>query len=209
MGNPSSHRIVRLIDARDPDRRLVQADIYREYPSAELEEIESRWAEIRDRVAAQGRATGLASVEHSHWDWRNKIQSVKAGRHMLVAVEYEGEVQGIMAVLQSPQHSRLSGEPLVYVDYLESAPWNLRLPTVAPRFMGIGTVLVAEAVHLSLDSGFEGRVGLHSLPQAEAFYKSRCQMTELGQDGQYFDLTYFEFTGQQAIEWLTAIGDSQ
>ena len=68
--------------------------------------------------------------------------------------------------------------------------------------MGVGTVLVAEAVHLSLDTGLEGRIGLHSLPQAEAFYRSRCRMTELGQDIEYFDLTYFEFAGQQAIEWL-------
>ena len=178
-------------------------------PSAALEDIESQWAQARDQAAAQGLATGSATLEHSHWDWRNKIHSVEAGRHILVAVECQGEAQGIMAVLQPPQRSRLSGEPLVYVDYLESAPWNLKLPAVPARFVGIGTILVAEAVHISLDAGFEGRVGLHSLPQAEAFYKSRCRMTELGQDRQYFDLTYFEFTSQQAIEWLVAIGDSQ
>ena len=128
---------------------------------------------------------------------------------MLVAVEFLGEVQGIMAVLQAPQRSRLSGQPLIYVDYLESAPWNLRILSAPPRFMGIGTVLVAEAVHLSIDTGFEGRIGLHSLPQAEVFYRSRCQMTELGQDVQHFDLTYFEFTSQQAIAWLAVVGDSQ
>lgn len=208
MGIISSHRSVRLIDARDPDRSFVQADIYRGYPSAELEEIESRWASARDQVAVEGLATGLTSVEHSHWDWRNKVHSVEAGVHMLVALEYQGDAQGIMAVLQTPHRSRLTGEPLLYVDYLESAPWNLRLPSVQPRFMGVGTVLIAEAVRLSLDSHLEGRIGLHSLPQAEPFYKSRCRMTELGQDPGYFDLTYFEFTSRQAMDWLTAIGDA-
>lgn len=119
MGSPSSRRIVRLIDARDSDRRLVEADVYRDYPSAMLEDIESRWAQARDQVAAQGIATGSATpatLKHSHWDWRNKFHSVEAGRHMLVAVECQGEAQGIMAVLRPPQRSRLSGEPLVYVD---------------------------------------------------------------------------------------------
>ncbi len=97
MASPSSRRTVRLIDARDPDRRLVEADVYRDYPSAMLEDVESQWARARDEVASQGLAKGLASVEHSHWDWRNKIHSVEAGRHALVAVEYEGELQGIMA----------------------------------------------------------------------------------------------------------------
>ncbi len=128
---------------------------------------------------------------------------------MLVGVEVDiYEAQGLMAVLRAPQRSRLSGEPLVYVDYLESAPWNLRIGSTPPRFMGVGTILIAEAVRISLDWGFEGRIGLHSLPQAETFYKSRCRMAELGQDVQYFDLTYFEFTTQQAMEWLDAIGES-
>ena len=114
-----------------------------------------------------------------------------------------------MALLQTPRHSRISGDPLIYVDYLESAPWNLKISGVAPRFIGVGTVLIAEAVHLSLDTGLEGRVGLHSLPQAETFYRSRCGMTDLGRDPRYFDLTYFEFAGQQAIRWLAEIGDSR
>src|SRR5437773_8751001 len=105
---------------------------------------------------------GLLPLEHSHWDWRNKADSV---------------------------------------DYLESAPWNLRCSSILPRLMGVGTVLIAEAVRLSLELGLEGRVGLHSLPQAEAFYKIRCGMTEFGADPGYFDLTYFEYNGQQATAW--------
>jgi hypothetical protein len=56
--------------------------------------------------------------------------------------------------------------------------------------------------------GPEGRVGLHSLPQAEAFYKGRCRMSEFGVDPSYFHLTYFEYTGQQAIEWMATIEES-
>jgi hypothetical protein len=93
------------------------------------------------------------------------------------------------------------------VDYLESAPWNLQGSVVLPRFLGVGTVLLAEAVRLSVEDGFGGRVGLHSLPQAEAFY-ARCRMTNSGADPDYYDLTYFEYTGHQAAEWLATIGES-
>jgi hypothetical protein len=155
-----------------------------------------------------GLATGLASLDHSHWDWRNKVHSVEAGLHMLVTVECHGEAQGIMAVLRAPRRSWLSGTPVAYVDYVETAPWNLKIPSLPPRFIGVGTVLIAEAIRLSLELGLEGRLGLHSLPQAEGFYRSRCRMTDLGSDSQYFDMTYFEFSGQQAIEWLVEIGEA-
>ena len=95
----------------------------------------------------------------------------------------------------------------MYVDYLESAPWNLKGFSASPRFAGVGTRLIADAVRLSLETGFGGRIGLHSLPQAETFY-NRCAMTKVGTDPRYFDLIYFEFTSQQAIDWLTSIGES-
>ena len=115
--------------------------------------LKRSWVQARDKAAAEGLASGLTSFEHAHWDWRNKVHSVEAGRHMLVAVECQGEVQGLMAVLRLPVPSRRSADPLFYVDYLESAPWNLKLLSVSPRFMGVGTVLMAEAVRLSLRCG--------------------------------------------------------
>jgi hypothetical protein len=65
---------------------------------------------------------------------------------------------------------------------------------------------MAEAIRLSLEMGLGGRLGLHSLPQAEAFY-IRCRMTRVGLDPHYFDLAYFEHTGQNATEWLGSIGE--
>jgi hypothetical protein len=80
---------------------------------------------------------------------------------MLVAVECDGEAQGLMAVLRMPRPARLDGQ-LVYVDYLESAPWNLKGFADPPR---------------------------------------------VGPDSSYYDLTYFEYTGQQAADWLGSIGE--
>jgi hypothetical protein len=112
-----------------------------------------------------------------------------------------------MAVLGTPRRARLGGGHVVYVDYVESAPWNLKGTVVSPRFLGVGTVLIAEAVRLSLEMGLGGRVGLHSLPQAEPFY-ARCRMTRVGPDPSYYDLTYFEHAGQEALDWLASLGEA-
>jgi len=196
-----------LIDGRVVGRPVVEAELYRDYPAGQLETVESQWAEAREQAAATGLAAGLAPLEHSHWDWRTKADSVEVGRHMLVAIECAGEAQGIMAVVRTPRDAKLSMAHVVYVDYVESAPWNIKGTAVAPRFLGVGTILIADAVRLSLEMGLAGRVGLHSLPQAEAFY-GRCGMTRIGADPDYYELTYFEFTDQQSANWLVSIGES-
>ena len=63
-------------------------------------------------------------------------------------------------------------------------------------------VLIATAVQLSLEEGFRGRIGLHSLPQAETFYATNCGMTDLGKDTKKEGLRYFEMTPAQAAAFL-------
>ena len=207
MSTPSSHREVKLIDNRVAGRPPIISHLYRDYPANELDTIEVKWGQAREQASMAENVAGLGPLEHEHWDWRNKAGSVKAGHTMLVAVECEGEAQGIMAVLVTPRPGRLENSHVVYVDYLESAPWNLRRFTASPRFGGVGTVLVADAVRLSMEMGLGGRVGPHSLPQAEAFY-NRCGMSRVGTDPDYFDLPYYEYTGQQAAHWFTSTGES-
>jgi len=175
----------------------------RNLASTRLEEIESRWKPAREQMAQIREGS-----EHGHWDWRNKIWSTESGRHRLVAIERCGDVQGLMAILSQPCPTALGveGSPVLYVDYLEVAPWNLKGLPSPPRFLGVSTLLIAEAVRLSIDSGWQGRVGLHSLPQAERFYSAFCQMTSIGRDVGYYDLAYFEYTEEQAIRRLSQIG---
>jgi hypothetical protein len=85
MASPSSSREVKLVHAQAPGRPFIRAELYRDFPPVLLESLESQWQEGREQAATEGMAEGLAPLEHSHWDWRNKIDSVEAGRHMLVA----------------------------------------------------------------------------------------------------------------------------
>ena len=99
------------------------------------------------------------------------------------------------------------GKPLVYVDYLETAPWNIRPLMQAlgksPRFGAVGTRLVEAAVRRSLDEGFKGRLALHSLSGSERFYLEVCGMTAAGRDPAKQDLLWCEFTPEQAERFLT------
>jgi hypothetical protein len=141
-----------------------------------------------------------------HWDWPTKMAQVKG----LLAfpgfsVVAQGMTQGLMRLdlNQSARATVHARKPLVYVDYLEVAPWNRPDLGQTPRLRGVGTALLTGAIALSEQEGFAGRVGLHSLPQADSFYRDRCAMTDLGPDLSYTNhLRYFEMTAEQAQAFL-------
>jgi hypothetical protein len=146
-----------------------------------LDLLEIQWQQAREQAATTGGPEDAFVMEHAHWDWRNKSDSVAAGRRRLIAIECDGAQQGIMAVLTAPRPARLADAHLLYVDYLESAPWNLKSLCSTPRFLGVGTVLMAEAIRLSLEWGLKGRVGLHSLPRRKSstVVGARCRQSDL------------------------------
>ncbi len=47
-----------------------------------------------------------------------------------------------------------------------------------------------------------GRIGLHSLRQAESFYRDTCGMAGLGEDPNEYNLPYFEMTEAQANQFI-------
>jgi hypothetical protein len=92
---------------------------------------------------------------------------------------------------------------IIYVNYVEVSPMNLNLSSTLgrkPEFSAVGTRLLQHAVDLSVEGGGHGRIGLHSLPVSEPFYR-KCGMTDLGPDAAYDGLVYFEFTPEKAKEF--------
>jgi hypothetical protein len=146
--------------------------------------------------------------QHGHWDWAKKCSHYsKELSYQGFAIECNDATQGLMIVNTTKRCFLPSqaNKHLVYIGYLESAPWNRKKLTPQPRFKGIGAVMIAAAIQLSLDEGNCGRIGLHSLPQSETYYKEKCQMTDLGPDDSYspkLPLRYFEMTESQATEFL-------
>lgn len=122
------------------------------------------------------------------WDWQAKMKEVGASGRTghFFSVEALGELQGLMIASSSMDANLHPEENLLYVDYLASAPWNrpgFEAPPgqAAPGALGkVGLALMLRAVFLSQELGMDGRVGLHSLKEAENFYIRSCHFTFLG-----------------------------
>jgi hypothetical protein len=145
--------------------------------------------------------------EHAHWNWDQKYQLVAEAplAYRIFGLEAEGQMQGMILVLTTGKFCRIAsqkGKPLVYVDYLATAPWNSSDVVPEPIYAGVGKVLIRSAIQLSIEEEFQGRIGLHSLPQAESYYKEVCKMTDLGQDKSYYGLKYFETTAEQSASFI-------
>ena len=187
--------VVYLRDVETGERReAVLSDAIQEH---HLVDFETVWADSLSSLLSQ------LPKEHreqsSHWNWRAKIVAIRGllGNQSF-AIECDGETQGLMIVdlLKTSRSLHAKNKPLVYVDYLEAAPWN-RDSLTAPRFRGVGSVMLAAAIQLSRDEGFAGRIGLHSLPQSESWYAKRG-MSDLGRDPSYQNLKYFEMDETQS-----------
>lgn len=144
-----------------------------------------------------------------HWHWRDKLQAIEQLlAHKTFSIVCRGETQGLMVVnlTKAARHPDHKGKPLAYVEYLETAPWNRPELFGQPRYRGIGMLLIRAAIALSEEEEFKGRIGLHSLPQADRFYREKCGMTDLGEDGGYQNLRYFEMTPEQAQTFVKGEG---
>ena len=98
-----------------------------------------------------------------------------------------------LMILETEAHlGHRTGKSIVYVEYLAVAPWN-REPIQSPRrFSGCGRSLIKFAVQRSGALGYDGRVGLHSLPGSRSFYAG-VGFVDLGADEAEGGLHYFEY----------------
>ncbi len=142
-----------------------------------------------------------------HWNWRNKVNALQG---LLAnpgfAIVCDGLTQGMMIVDTATRRCGIDGQKgqhLVYVKYVENAPWNRPELFTPPRYRGVGSILIRAAVALSEELEFRGRIGLHSLPQANSFYANTCGMTDLGTDPKQENLRYYEMTPEQARAFVT------
>jgi hypothetical protein len=151
--------------------------------------------------------TCVQKEQHGHWNWRLKMSRCSGQlSYRSFAIECSGETQGLMIVntIHRCKLPQQSNKHLVYVEYLEAAPWNRPSVTQIPKYKGIGTALIAAAIQLSIDEGNQGRIGLHSLSQADTFYRDACGMSDLGPDLEYpkHPLRYFEMNEMEAEAFM-------
>jgi len=191
---------------RDSGGAAIEAELWDAITEKNLGDWEAEWLPELFTLLKQLNRAGVERrlwPQSRHWDWRAKLKGIEGllGQPCF-SVVCQGVTQGMM-IANATKRARLQSQRnqhLVYVEYLESAPWNRKtlLSGGRPAFGGIGSILMRAAIEVSLEEEYKGRVGLHSLPQANDFYANTCGMTDLGPDAKYQNLRYYEFTPEQA-----------
>ncbi|MFM6010328.1 MAG: hypothetical protein ACKO99_06730 [Dolichospermum sp.] len=136
---------------------------------------------------------------HDCWDKNLDFSKYLQSKTYLkfYVLEYKLVTQGIIG-LHLSYCSRLElGENLVYVSILTVAPWNRIEINSLPKYKGIGTNLITFAIIFSMNLGFAGKIGLHSVKKAEDFYK-KLGFIDLGNDINYKNYKYLELSADNA-----------
>lgn len=174
---------------RRSNAQWEEAKIVADLELADLVRIEAIWQPERTRVLRAFLDAGIPVEQIPRnvlWNWTAKEPLLKkysiSGR--LFGIDTVNDCEGLMFAISDLSHSRLEskhGIPILYVSVLEVAPWNWNLSQIqqSSRYRAIGTLLFDVAMMWSFELGFQGRIGLHSLPDPEPFYQ-QLGMTDLG-----------------------------
>lgn len=183
---------------------LIEAELVEELAKDDLIRAHLDWAPVRLAALKRLHVAKRPWPEHWHWDWSKKAEMLDLLAFRSMGIEQGGRMQGLMMVSTIAVKGRLPGQEgkaVLYIEFLESAPWNLRELVEVPQFLGVGVRLLEAAIAFSEGEGFAGRIGLHSLPQSDDFY--RKYMTDLGADpSQSQRLRYFEMSAEQVRYFL-------
>lgn len=183
----------------------VEAELFDDVTLDDFNESQATWRPVLWQAAAIMKLAGKPLPRYKHWDWRTKSAALGRLDVSFYGIKCGGHLQGLMKVdtgtLERCRIDAQKGQDLVYVDYVETAPWNI------PEYMEalgrealysrVGVRLMKAAVQLSIDNELKGRIGLHSLQDADAFYR-KIGMTPLMRDPTKQNLLWFEFTPEAA-----------
>lgn len=190
-------------------QQLVAAELWDAITEQQLADWEAEWTPELFKAVQRLHRAGVERrrwPQSRHWDWRRKASELQGMlAHPAFSIVCDGVTQGMMIVDTTMKRCRIDaqkGQHLVYVEFVEAAPWNRPELFNPPRYRGIGSILIRAAIALSQQEEFKGRIGLHSLPQANGFYANTCGMTDLGIDRNYEGLRYFEMTQEQAEAFI-------
>jgi hypothetical protein len=185
----------------------VTAQIFRSLDQKNFEDFLNRWRPMlkaRRAECASWEAAAQINAQDSHWEWVEKaIEAERVMGRDTYAVEAAGETQGLMLV--DVGFGRLAaqrGRELIYVELLATAPWNRPKLVEAPVYKGVGRILIGTAISLSVDLGFNGRIGLHSLAQSESWYQTVGGFSDVEFDAEK-DMRYFEMTDADAATFMS------
>jgi hypothetical protein len=207
----------------DNARKGVEPATLWKQPDAELIlRGEEQWRGWMEGVTAIDASRGLGMrlpFTYAHWSWGYiAVRASKSLREEVYAVTRTTItatlrprvwVEGMMHLstyahaCRAESHKGKSG---IYLDLIATAPWNLPGVLTPPRFKLVGVILLRQAIDVSRDLGFKGRLGLHALDDVAGFYKKHG-MVSLGRDPNKQNLEYFELEEAAAEAFYPSEGN--
>jgi hypothetical protein len=121
---------------------------------------------IKNKAALERlREAGLPAdqlPQHWPWNWAENVPKLGLDASVRVGIACAKAIQGLMLLATAGHSARLapdSGQPLVYVDFLEYAPWQGRSLAEEPRYGAVGARLMEAAARASIAVGCQGGWG--------------------------------------------------
>ena len=202
----SVHRAY-IIDAATQEP--VEVELDDDLSTDVLLDVEDQWAPARQDLRSTLKNLGIARKdwpESLHWDWGRKSLQLAFGDpddFRVMAIRRQTIWEAAIVTLCKNHVTLMApdiGKPLVYVDYLEVAPWNWTVDKFqARKFKAAGPALLRAAVEQSYAKNWNGRVGLHALPQATLFYQSQG-LQFVKNDPNKQNLPYYELSAAEAFK---------
>ena len=175
-------------------RGLEPADVFQALDDKNFDDFEQLWKPLFPSPAPD-----------SQWDWVGKARhAASLMAYETFALECDGDTQGLMLVnlTSFARLDRQRGRDLVYVELLATAPWNRPTHSQGGKYKGVGRILIGTAIRFSIEQGFNGRIGLHSLATSESWYREVLRFIDCGYDT-VKKMQYFEMTDEQATAFFT------
>ena len=175
---------------RGEDGQAVTA-LLSEISQRHIDDYQNSWREMLQRY----------QQEDQFWSWEFKQRVFLSQKNYEgYALEVMGRTEGLLMLETQNHRSQLTpGQPLVYVMSIAAAPWNRREIQRPPELSGVGSELLLSARLRSIELGYRGRIGLHSLPRAERFYENKNMILIEHDSDEYLssddepELAYFEY----------------
>ena len=197
---------VELFDAEN--QKHVTAEFRNFISDDNVKDWQSRWLPEQYRLLLNLIEGGVDYERHFDsfkWNWRRKVSVLRLNpnqRGFSLVSSAETQAMMIVDISKKCKHPDQLDENLVYIDFVQVAPWNNRsLNNRIVRFQGAGSLMFQKAIEYSMKMLWNGRIGLHSLKGTEGFYR-KTKMSDLGLDFEYEGLTYFEMTQRQAQNFV-------
>lgn len=185
---------------------------------------EEQWRGWMEGVSALNADRGLGMTlpfTYAHWRWgaiaTGAIRAMREEVYAVTRTTHAGTpwervwVEGLMHLNTYELKCRANshaGKGAIYLDLIASAPWNLPDVLTPPRYKYVGMILMHQAIDVSRDLGFKGRLALHALDGAASWY-TEIGMVSLGRDPKKENLEYFELEEAAAEAFYPSEGEEE